>query len=364
MLTGFVDQFSANHPFVEFRINFFPPETMKAELESALEVGTQPSVFFAPTTWGYEFHRAGNLRDVSSYLIPEYELELKPLALESVFSDAVYFGVPLRMEGTVLYRNRSLAPMPPATMEDLIESSQGIQGLETEGAILDFSFLNSGSQSQACEVSFTDEVGIEAFQGEAGQCWLQLLQTWSEAGPVLFASSEDSIAFEAGQAGWIMDDTSNTRRYIAALEETNLAVDPWPVYGNTNNRLAGYVWSEAAHFPAASDEEDFNASIAFILSLLESETQLSLSGERGGNQIPVRAGIEPTSGLMAQLLIAIDEGTPLPHGVQQYWYIEVMERAARAVSVQGTTVELAHLRAIDELRRALETQQPVEDDDV
>jgi predicted deacetylase len=67
--------------------------------------------------------------------------------------------------------------------------------------------------------------------------------------------------------------------------------------------------------------------------------------------------MEPASGLMAQLLIAINEGTALPHGVELNWYIETLERAARAVSVQGTTVELAHLRAIDELQRALETEE-------
>lgn len=363
VLNQSVEKFLETHPFVTFRINYIPPQEMRDRLETAFELGTAPAVFIAPTTWSYAFHEQGRLRDVSGWLIPQYELELNPLALESVFEGTSYFGVPLQLEGIVLYRNRDLAPMPPATLSEMVESAKGIRAGEIEGAFLDFTYLQSGSQMKVCGDIFFDEGWIEAFAGETGQCWLRLLRAWSAAGPVQFDSDEDLDAFTAGQVGWILESTSNLESLLTLLGDTNLAIDPWPVYEEKNSRLAGYVWSEAAHFSASTSEEEFDASMAFILSLLSSETQLTLSGERGGNQIPVRAGIEPTSGLMAQLLTAINQGTALPHGLMHFWSIEVYERAARAVSVQGTAVELAHLRAIDELTKVLETLATPENGD-
>ena len=71
-------------------------------------------------------------------------------------------------------------------------------------------------------------------------------------------------------------------------------------------------------------------------------------GTRGGH-IPVLVNLEPDAADVAAMHAALLDGAPLPLWPEVQTYTETLERAARAVSLQGADPETAQRRAIEEL---------------
>jgi ABC-type glycerol-3-phosphate transport system substrate-binding protein len=181
------------------------------------------------------------------------------------------------------------------------------------------------------------------------RCWLELLRDLTPAGPVFFNSDEDRELFETGQAGWLIESTEQFDQLSEALGEGGLTVDRWPVNQETGDSLAGYVWTENIYFSSEIEPEDFDAAWEFVSFLLSEDSQLALSNPNGAAHIPVHISAPPLPGHVGQMHSALLQGTALPTSDLRPEYVEVLERAARAVSVLGTPVDLALQRAIAEL---------------
>ena len=68
-----------------------------------------------------------------------------------------------------------------------------------------------------------------------------------------------------------------------------------------------------------------------------------------GSHIPVLISLESDAADVAAMHAALLGGAPLPLWPEVEAYIEILERAARAVSLQGADPETAQRRAIEEL---------------
>jgi ABC-type glycerol-3-phosphate transport system substrate-binding protein len=186
-----------------------------------------------------------------------------------------------------------------------------------------------------------DEMGEVTIDDPAGYCWLALLSYIREASRVTFNSDEDLDLFEAGQSGWVIDGTWNARRYEETVGIQNLIVDLWPLYEDTDLRLAGFVWSENAYLLQGLSDVELDAAWAFMRYLLTPEAQGLLSQSSNADHLSVLSGLESSDILQRELTAALFMGVPRPIFENLDLYRPALESAVDTAVVQGSKPELA-----------------------
>jgi ABC-type glycerol-3-phosphate transport system substrate-binding protein len=343
-----MEGFILANPGVEFDLTYYATAELQATFEAAAADGRGPTILLGPDVWGPLLWRANLIQEVSGLLAPGMREAIQPLALgQAVYGNAV-LGVPLEMQGVVLYANRQLMPAPAGTVEDLLRS---------RGAP-DLGFDFSGSQLATCGGAWIGEDGAPTFDGPAGVCWLELMTTVAQADPVTYNTDDDLALFEAGQAAWLLDGTWNRERLEDALGVESLAIDSWPIDDRTHTPLSGFVWTENAYLAAGLDPSDLAASWEFVRFLLSQEVQTTLSEVDGAAHLPAAAGIWLTDPLMEQAAAVVSLGTPFPIQPEIERYRGPVERSIFAILRQGAEPEIAIQRAAAEIRAALAPASP------
>lgn len=348
-LNELVESYQADHPEVQFSVSYVPPTELRETLDAAFSAGTPPSVFLAPSTWGPELIQSGLIADLSQLPFEQVRSVVQPLAWSQVEYGTRVIGVPIQMHGNVLYRNRDLAPVPAATVESMVEAARGLRGTLEVGISLDYGFATSGPLSQACGGPLIQQGLPLDLEGAVVPCWLGLLQELAPAGPVDFNTDADRKLFVQAGSAWQIDSTELYDPFRSALGPELLVVDPWPVFENTGEPVAGYVWTENAYFSSGIGPNELQQAWAFISMLVSADSQLALSDPNRAAHIPVHAAVPPPTGVLGQMDQSLLGGVALPLWTIPADQVDVLERAARAVSLQGTDVETALRRAIEEL---------------
>jgi maltose-binding protein MalE len=198
--------------------------------------------------------------------------------------------------------------------------------------------------------------GYPAFDNPAGMCWLELLKSFKDAGPVSVNSDDDITRFKQGKVGIIIDGTWNREILLETLGE-NLAIDPWPKHNN--GHLSGYVWSENLYVnPNLSDDEN-EAALIFSTYLLSQEAQKILSQN---GLIPAITTIKPENPVLSQIITALVHGTPYPFQRNMKLYFEPLHKAFDAVFKDGTDMADALESAAEEITKEYEALKIFEGD--
>jgi ABC-type glycerol-3-phosphate transport system substrate-binding protein len=349
-LTALIDDFQEINPGVTFSITYLDEETLFARLEDLQPGEGSPTIIFGPSRWGPQLYNRGVIEDLASTFPPNLADGIDPLALSQIENMGTILGVPLQMNGSVIFRNRALAANAATTLSELVLASRDLDQVLPHGAILDLGFERSSAFSYTCGGPLFQEDGSHELADELGTCWLELLQEVSEAGQVIFNSEDDRQRFQASEVAWIIEDSTSRFPILQALGPDAVVVDRWPVYRETGTRLVGYVWTENAYLSSLSSELDYQASWALLVFLLSPEAQLAFSQSGQGGMVPVIGALEPSDPLIAQIKEALKDGIPYPLGLELNPLVEPFERAAKAVAIQGAELETARLRALEEIQ--------------
>jgi ABC-type glycerol-3-phosphate transport system substrate-binding protein len=348
-LNELIESFQSRNPDIAFAVSYVPADELRAVIDEAGAAGKLPSLILASSTWAVELFDSGLTQDLSIQPTDEFRMLVHPLPWAQATQDGQVLGIPVRMHGNVLYRNRDLATIPAGTLDGLVRADEALRGTFNEGIAQDYGFPIVAPFAAACGGQLMLDGFAPDLEDPVARCWLELLRDLTPAGPVFFNSDEDRELFETGQAGWLIESTEQFDQLSEALGEGGLTVDRWPVNQETGDSLAGYVWTENIYFSSEIEPEDFDAAWEFVSFLLSEDSQLALSNPNGAAHIPVHISAPPLPGHVGQMHSALLQGTALPTSDLRPEYVEVLERAARAVSVLGTPVDLALQRAIAEL---------------
>jgi len=352
-LRGLIDSFQGVHPDVIFQVTYFEAVDLLPRFEVAAADGMGPSLLIGPDIWGPGLWEAGLIQDVTGLLAPGVRAGIHPLALEQVTYDGAMLGAPLELQGVVLYVNRARMPEPAETVDDLIPPDGRLaQSQGTQGA-LDYGMPYAASNLVTCGGAVLLPSGEPGFGGRVGTCWIGLMAHLARAGPVNFNSDADRALFEAGRAAWMMEGTWALEELALAIGPENLAIDPWPLYELTGERMAGYVRTENVYLAAGLSAQDREASWEFMRYLLSSEVQGILAAPHGAAHLPTALGIWLSDPRMAQAMAAVLQGVPYPISPHAALAAQPLERAIFAVLRQGTTPDFAIRRALLEVRRLL-----------
>lgn len=352
-LERIVDNYREMNPGVEFRISYHRPESLRPDFEAAVEAGEQqPSMFLGPASWGDDLFEAGAIRDVSGRLLSDQRQAVHPYAWTQVDRGNAVIGLPIELKGTVLYRNVELASSSAPSVAGLVDAAREARSVGAVGASFDFGFNQSGPMIRTCKGELRTELDVDPITKPIGLCWLRLLSRLGQAGPVTFNTDEDLTSFSDGQSAWLLDTTDRILELQGAIGEANLEIDPWPIYQPTGEQLYGYVWTDNAYFPTASDDVDFEATWSFALFLLAPENQRLLGDAQGVRHIPVLQNVTLDDRLLAEARATLLSGIPLPDQRLIEDIVGGLSTAVRLAVGQGGDPELALELALSKIREA------------
>ena len=349
-LLALVESFQQSHPGVAFAVSYYSPGTLLTSVESAAGGQDSPTLFFGPSSWGPGLWREGLVQDVAERVLPEHRQLISLAAWSQVEVGPSIIGMPIELQGQVLFRNRALLSQEAGTVGSLVQLARQRSDEGLIGARLDLGFDSSSGFLAACGDLRLTQDGQVRLDDATGVCWLTLMQALSATGVASYGDDSDRYAFLRRLSPWLLDRSDLLAELGQSLGEENLAVDAWPTFEATGRRLASHVWTQNAYFSSRAAPQDTEAAWAFLAFLLTPEAQMKLSLAGSKRHLPVVSGLPLGDSRLAELALALQDGIGLPQVDQMAVLAAILDRAGRSVAEQGVDPTVAWGRAMENLR--------------
>ncbi len=351
-LQRIVYAFQTLYPDIQFDVQYVPSLDLKGSYEAAAEEGNSPAILIGPAEWGPDLFEKGLVADLSSLADPSLLDSLNLAARQEGMYKGRLIAIPQNIKGVVLYRNRALIPQAPATLQDLVESARAITKAETVGAMLDRSFLYSGGHLYGYGGTLMDDGGNPTFNDAKGAAWINLLQSFTDAGPIDYFTDADLDMFKEGRLGMFIDGTWNMKSLEEAIGADNLAIDPWPI--TPQGALSGFVQSENIYLGSHIQGQPRDIAWLFIDYFMKPESQAALLDV---GAIPAVRELSKDSQfsdpLISEAMLALAGGSPYPIQPEISLYTTPLDIALRSVFDGGVIPQEALQKAADAINTAL-----------
>lgn len=319
-----IANFQQIYPDVQFDVQYIPSIDLKNSYKNAFQQGREPTLLIGPASWGPEFFDLGMIADLSGQLPAEMVNAVNPAAMTAGSYRGAQLGLPLSIQGVVLYRNQTIIPIESTTFQDLVEFAGRATEGETIGAILDRSLYFSGGHLYGLGGSFLDSEGNPTFNSPAGLAWIGLLRDYERIGPTEYFGDGDLDLFKEGKVGLITESTARRGELAQAVGEANLAIDPWPL--RESGTMAGFVEAELIFASPVAFEQQNQIAWLFAKTFLSSEAQTAIA--QSGVIPAANASIIPSGVTRVQVddrltreaMLALVDGVAYPvHPAFQYY---------------------------------------------
>jgi maltose-binding protein MalE len=345
-MNAVITAFQEKNPGVQFDVLFVPFDDLRGKFETAAATGGGPGLLIGAADWGPALYDAELVVDITPYVNTAFLSTFNQAALASVQYDDALVGLPLGIKGVVMYRNNSIIPEAAATLEDLVASAQEATAGDVVGADLERGFFFSAGHLMGIGGQLMDENGDPLFNDDNGVAWLNLLNSFSDAGPTEYYTDNDVNLFKQGAAGYIIDGSWNLNDLAAAIGEDNLSIDPWPT------SMSGFVQTDNIYFGTNVEGDDLSATLAFGRVLFSLEAQTLLTTENTGYLPPI-TGVEVPDRLRQEAVAAFADGAAFPVIPEMGAYWGPMDTALKTVFDEGTDPATALQQAFDSIVAAI-----------
>jgi maltose-binding protein MalE len=343
-LNEVIAAFQAEQPDVKFDVLYVPFEDLRGKYETAAATGGGPTVLIGAADWGPALFGAELVADVTGFTSTPFLASINEAALGAVKYKGALVGLPQTIKGVVMFRNKQVIAAAPATFDDLVTAAKAATKGDVVGADLEYGFFFAAAHLNGIGGKLMEANGDAAFNNEKGVEWLNLLNSFKDAGPTEYYTDNDVNLFKAGKAGIIIDGTWNMTALAEAIGADNLAIDPWPAYGD--GHLSGYVQTENIYLNANASGDDQAASWKFMEFFLSPEAQALLV--KAGH-IPAVAGVEIADPLLKQAVDAFAGGAAFPVIPEMGAYWGPMDTALKSVFDEGADPAAALQTAYDSI---------------
>jgi len=347
-----IGSFQESYPNVGFDLVYVPPDELRDKFASEAYRDGGPSVLLAPAEWGPGFANSKLLVDFTPYVNPDFLAMLNPAALDTGRYRGELISLPHALRGVLIFRNQSIIAQPAVTFDQLVALSQTVSRVGAVGAAIDRGIFFTGAHLEGLGGRLMDENGNPAFNNASGIAWIDLLKSLDQLGITTFNSNRDRQLFEKEQAGLIVETSGNLRALAGAIGPENLAIDPWPTYGQ--GHLSGYVLADSVYLNANLSGNDLTAALAFTGYFLAPEVQRILA-EVG--HIPSGLNVPVRDRLVQQAMAAFVNGTTFPINPEAQVYWSVLESALLDVFNRGVDPVTALQQAFDVITARLAEMQ-------
>jgi ABC-type glycerol-3-phosphate transport system substrate-binding protein len=330
-LTTFREMF----PLVQVEISYYTPGEILEKYRQAISDGNPPDILIGRSDWGRQLYAEGYLRSINDRIPPELIEIIYPVAWDSVRDGNSYYGLPLSIHGVVLYRNPELVSSPAESLEMMNGSASDLEEENALVAVVELGFLYTGAYFSTCEGEFLDVEGELSLTHKAVECWLRLLETFSQSGSGTQNTDFDMDTFLAGESAWLVEGSWRADEIISKLGRDRVAIDPWPLYAAVERPLTGYAWTRNIYFHSSIANQDFDAAWVFARYLLTEEVQTSVAQVNNGRQFPVLSDLNFEAIWLQDMMNAMQENIALPREVIFSFFSEELEPAAFDVVRRG-----------------------------
>jgi multiple sugar transport system substrate-binding protein len=348
-LVAIIAAFRKQYPDVQFDVLYVPVDVLRDRMETSTRDGSGPTLLIGPAEWGPSLFDGGAIADLSSLAGNAFLNTINPAALGTGRYKNALLSLPYNMQGVVLYRNLNIIPQGAITFQDLVNLAQISKQGDIQGAIFDRGFLYSGADLLGLGGQIMDENGDPAFDNEKGLAWISLLGALGQAGPASFNDDQDLDFFRQGKAGMIIDGTWNRVSISDTLGLENVAVDPWPAYGD--GHLSGFVQANSLFLSGKAEGDARLASWEFIKYFLSPEAQEILANS---GQIPTVKNVPVDDPIISQSMKAMEGGSTYPVRPEMSAYTAPLDGAIKAIFSDGVAPPDALKSAADAVRSALD----------
>ncbi len=319
MLRLIIQSFQKSYPDVTFNVQNIPLDDLFTTYQQAAYLGQGPSLLLGPADWGPGLYDEELVTDLNPYVPADYLAEINPAALASGRYHDALISLPLAQRGVVMFRNSKLIQAAPLTFDQYIKDARAATQAGNVGSYLERGAYFSSADVLGLGGKLMDENDQPLFDDPTGLEWLNLLQAYHDAGAVTFNTNRDLDLFKQDRVGIIVEGTWNISTLTDALGAGNLAIDPWPTYGE--GHLSGWVEADSVYLNANTTGNDRSAALAFMGYLLDPNVQMRLA-EVG--HIPSVVQTKPRDPLIQQAMQAFADGVPYPISVDAsvlnlYW---------------------------------------------
>jgi arabinogalactan oligomer/maltooligosaccharide transport system substrate-binding protein len=346
-LNEVIAAFQGMYPGVEFEVLYVPFDDLRGKYETATATGGGPGVLIGAADWGPALFDAELIAEVADLTTEEFLRTINPAALGAVRYRNTLIGLPQTIKGVVMFRNTDIIAEAPATFDDLVAAAQAATTGDVLGANLERGFFFSAAHLNGVGGLLMDEAGNPLFNDDKGVEWLNLLNSFSDAGPTEYYTDNDVNLFKAAQAGIIVDGTWNMAGLAEAIGADKLAIDPWP------NPMSGYVQTENIYMNANAMDADAEIAWAFMEFFMSPEAQALLADPTKAGHIPAVSGVEITDPLMAQAAEAFAGGAAFPVIPEMGAYWGPMDTALQSVFDEGADPAAALSQAYNSVTAAV-----------
>jgi arabinogalactan oligomer/maltooligosaccharide transport system substrate-binding protein len=314
--------FQVSHPTIQVNTQQVPYEDLHDTFVAAMATHQGPTLLIGSADWGAEFWDNHLIADVSTLASADLLDTIHDTAIPAVQYKGALIGLPHTTKGVVMFRNTSIIPDPVTTYQELVTAAQEAAHDDVVGANLERGFFFAAGHLHGLGGQLMNDRGCPAFNNQKGIDWVNLLDSFDDAGPTVYYTDEDIELFKAGKAGFIIDGTWNMGNIAGAINIADLAIDPWPT------PLSGYVQVENIYLNAdvtGAERADGWAFMEYLLSPQAQELMLD------GGHIPVVSGVTIADPLMQQAVDTFAGGTIFPVLPQLGAYWVPMDTALLAV---------------------------------
>ena len=352
-----IDAFHKIYPDVQFDVTYIPNIDLKASFKQAASDGYAPSLLIGPGEWGPELFDEKVVASIKGAVSADALNNLNSAAVDAVKYHGELIGLPLTIEGIVLYRNRDIVNSSPSTFADLISLSQDAAQGDVIGAYLDRSYFYSGGHLEGLGGRLMDESGMPTFNNEQGLNWLELLQSFELAGPTDYYSDQDFQQFIEGRVGSVIDSTQRRTELVEGMGDERIVIDPWPLHND--GHLSGFVTADNIYLTPRALDEKHGVSLRFAEYMISPDSQ-SLFAEvglipaiSGSPVILAGSGLRIDDPLISQAMFSLVEGAAYPILPQAAVYQNAMDIALQSVFSGIVSPEEALQKAYDDVVSAL-----------
>jgi maltose-binding protein MalE len=349
VLVSIISAFRKQYPDIQFDVLYVPPEVLRDRMETDTRDGTGPTLLIGLAEWGPSLYDAGSIADLSPLADKAFLDSINQPALGTGRYKNALISLPYTMQGVVLYRNLNVMPQGANTFQDLVNLAQSSKQGDIQGAILDRGFFYSGANLFGLGGQLMDANGDPAFDNAKGLAWIDLLRAYQQAGAVSFNDDQDLNYFRQGKAGVIIDGTWNRVAISDTLGLENVAVDPWPAYGD--GHLSGFVQANSLFLSSSAEGDQRLAAWEFIKYFLSAQAQETLPAI---GQIPVLKDVPVDDPIISQAMKAMAGGTTYPVRPEMSAYTAPLDGAIKAIFSDGVAPPDALQSAADAVRSALD----------
>ena len=356
-------EFQIKYPDVQFDVSLVPVLDLKSSFEVASSEGRQPMILIGPADWGPELYDQGWLADISGLASSDLTGSLNQAALGASQYHGALIGLPIIVDGVVLYRNPSLIIERANTLEDMTSMARQANRGEVRGAYLERSFFYSGGHLSGLGGALMDANGYPAFNDEFGIEWVNLLRQFELMGPTEFFGDSDLQAFQANQAGYIIESTRIRNSLSESVGTTNVVIDPWPILERGN--LAGYVEAGNIYLTPGALSAPGIPAWEFVEVLFSPDMQSALAATGMIPAISASVALAPGSGvsinddLTKQAMIALEEGATYPVVAEMDFYPPQLNIALQSIFFDNADPQSALQLAEDAIIESISSMQRV-----